>query len=141
MRKKRISKTSNYKIGRNFEYRVKRYYEEQGYYVVRSYASKGPADLYCMKNKGKGLTKVLLIQCKNYKGKLKEHEIEGLQLLAQATGGTPVHVWKNEIRELESIEIVKKRFRLSFKGILQRLKELKKRFIVGIQRNKEKQVC
>ena len=94
-----------------------------------------------MKNKGKGLTKVLLIQCKNYKGKLKEHEIEGLQLLAQATGGTPVHVWKNEIRELESIEIVKKRFRLSFKGILQRLKELKKRFIVGIQRNKEKQVC
>lgn len=145
MRKKRISKNRNYKIGRNFEYRVKRHFEEKGYFVVRSYASKGPADLYCMKPHGsiayknfmtssdcevKTTTELLLIQCKNYKGKLKDHEIEGLQLMAQATGGTPIHIWKdNNTRNLNLTKIQKKKFNLSFRGILDRLKELKKRLI------------
>ena len=112
-RVKRISKKTNYKIGRNFEYRVKRYYEKLGYYVIRSYASKGAADLYCMKptlikysNTQNPIgTELLLVQCKNYKGKLKEYEYEALRAMSQMTGGTPIHVYKDKERKLRFVPI------------------------------------
>ena len=37
--------SQNYKIGRNFEYRVQRFFRKYGFYVNRSYASKGLFDL------------------------------------------------------------------------------------------------
>ena len=41
-----ISMTNkNYQIGRRFEYRVQNYFRKYGYYVIRSYASKGLLDL------------------------------------------------------------------------------------------------
>ena len=41
-----ISMTNkNYQIGRRFEYRVQKYFRKYGYYVIRSYASKGLLDL------------------------------------------------------------------------------------------------
>ena len=35
----------NYEIGRRFEYRVQNFFRKYGYYVIRSYASKGLLDL------------------------------------------------------------------------------------------------
>src|SRR5215211_7491719 len=81
-RKKKISKNTAYKRGRAFEYRVKKHFEKQGYYVVRKYASKGAEDLIAMKKmivpsnsisvsmsegvKGIAIcSETLFIQCKN----------------------------------------------------------------------------
>lgn len=107
--KKRISKCNNYRIGRQFEYRVKKYYEKLGYFVIRSYASKGAADLYCMKPTGylddPKTTELLLIQCKNYKAKLPEIEQDNLRDLAPQTGGVPIHVFKDKQRKLNFVTI------------------------------------
>jgi len=37
--------SKNYEIGRRFEYRVQNFFRKYGYYVNRSYASKGLLDL------------------------------------------------------------------------------------------------
>jgi Holliday junction resolvase len=100
-RRRKISKNTNYKKGRAFEYRVKKHFEELGYYVIRSYASKGAQDLTAIKqieiedDDGKGSTicsEVLLIQCKNLKveRKLSQKECNNLRVLAIQTGGTPL---------------------------------------------------
>ena len=72
----------NYKIGRNFEYRVQNYLRKIGYYVVRSYASKGLYDLIAIPNKFiseyKYPKKPLLIQCKS-NGYVKPSELENLK--------------------------------------------------------------
>lgn len=48
-----------YKKGRDFEYRVKRDMEKKGYTVVRSYASKTPADLTAVRD-----GQAVFVQCK-----------------------------------------------------------------------------
>lgn len=93
---KRISKNTAYKRGRQFEYRVKKHFEKLGYYVKRSYASKGAEDLIAIKAlEAYAASKVLLIQCKNLKveKKLDKKEINNLKALAKQTGGTPLHVF------------------------------------------------
>jgi len=106
---KRISKNTAYKKGRAFEYRVKKHFEKLGYYVKRSYASKGAEDLLAIKkiivpsnkisvSKSKGIegiaicSEVLLIQCKNLKveRKLSKKECDNLRILSKITGGTPM---------------------------------------------------
>jgi Holliday junction resolvase len=102
---KRISKNTAYKRGRAFEYRVKKHFERNGYYVVRKYASKGAEDLIAIKQAGTDLldyqrnqlqyvtmSEVLLIQCKNLKveKKLKREDAERLIKLARQVGGTPL---------------------------------------------------
>ena len=52
---------TNYERGRAFEYKVKRYLEKRGYFVVRSAGSRFP-DLIAIKN-----GKVLAIEVKNHK--------------------------------------------------------------------------
>lgn len=58
----------NYTSGRRFEYRVKKYLEKKGYYVMRSAGSKSPFDLIAIPKHnhtcGSGLN-ILLIQCKH----------------------------------------------------------------------------
>lgn len=57
----------NYQKGRNFEYRVKGYLEKMGYYVVRSFASKGVFDLVAVPPASctrRWKCEPLLIQCK-----------------------------------------------------------------------------
>lgn len=117
---KRISKNTAYKRGRQFEYRVKKHFEKQGYYVVRKYASKGAEDLIAMKSNKVGyynentkkpvfaiLSEVLLIQCKNLKVEkpLKKEEKDRLKILAQQCGATPLHAFNRNhkliIEELE----------------------------------------
>ena len=57
----------NYISGRNFEYRVKKYLEQRGYYVIRSAGSKTPFDLIAIPTTDNLalLPDVLLIQCKH----------------------------------------------------------------------------
>ena len=72
----------NYKIGRTFEYRVQNYLRKIGYYVNRSYASKGLYDLIAIPNKFiseyKYPKKPLLIQCKS-NGYIHPTELENLK--------------------------------------------------------------
>ena len=48
-----------YRLGRGFEYRVRDYLRKNGYYVLRSPQSAGPADLVALRP-----SEVLMIQCK-----------------------------------------------------------------------------
>ena len=98
-RKKRISKNTAYKRGRNFEYRVKKHFEQRGYYVVRKYASKGFEDLIAIKEMsiptdsgGIETSEVFLIQCKNLKVErpLKQKDKKGLKKLAKQCGAIPL---------------------------------------------------
>jgi Holliday junction resolvase len=115
--KKRISKNTAYKRGRNFEYRVKKHFERNGYYVVRKYASKGAEDLIAIKSIelvtagnsiGNGMicSEVLLIQCKNLKveKKLKREDAERLIALAKQCGATPL-LASNQNHKLNIIEV------------------------------------
>lgn len=53
----------NYNSGRRFEYRVKKYLENKGYYVMRSAGSKSPFDLIAIPKYNGSI--ILLIQCKH----------------------------------------------------------------------------
>lgn len=60
----------SYKIGRNFEYRIRNWLIRRGYYVIRSYGSHGAFDLVAVPPKSSRLRRTLLIQAK-YSGKNK----------------------------------------------------------------------
>jgi|GEM_PF-906068 len=114
MVKKKISKNTAYKRGRAFEYRVKKHFEKQGYYVVRKYASKGAEDLIAIKSMDLTETnavpnyssEVFFIQCKNLKveKKLKRIDAERLIALARKCGGTPL-LATNQNHKLNIIEV------------------------------------
>lgn len=83
-----------YKKGRAFEYRVKDFFSKNGYQVIRSAASKGPADLVAFK-KGE----ILFIQCKigNF------HNIREWNLLvdiAESVGAKPIFATIDEQRKI-----------------------------------------
>lgn len=73
-----MSDASSYRKGRRFEWRVKKFLEAKGYWVMRSGGSKGPPDLAAAK-KGEGL---FLIECKVNKSDFSSKE--RLELLAEA---------------------------------------------------------
>ena len=56
----------NYIAGRRFEYKVKKYYEDKGYTVLRTSGSHGFADLIAIKPLPNGRI-IIFIQCKNRK--------------------------------------------------------------------------
>ena len=68
----------NYIAGRNFEYKVKKYYEKQGFIVLRTSGSHGFADLIAVKNtqiflsNGYFKKTIEFVQCKNRKPTKKE---------------------------------------------------------------------
>ena len=77
----------NYVKGRNFEYRVQNYLRKKGYYVIRSYGSKGLYDLIAVPPKGQ----TLMIQAKSNgyikpleRKSLEENRLkwDGLQIIA-----------------------------------------------------------
>lgn len=96
--KKKISKNTAYKKGRQFEYRVRNYYEKLGYYVRRSYASKGIEDLIAIKARNPITSEVLLIQCKHNRKyiPLSKKEKNNMLKLATKTGGIPIHAYSDE---------------------------------------------
>ena len=60
----------NYVKGRNFEYRIIKWLRNKGYYVIRSYGSKGTFDLVAVPPTNSRLSKALLVQAK-FSGKNK----------------------------------------------------------------------
>ena len=82
----------NYQSGRSFEYRVKKYFEKQGYYVMRSAGSKSPFDLIAIETnytKGKLIsTHILLIQCKHGSKVLPKERLELFDLERDMIGVT-----------------------------------------------------
>lgn len=61
----------NYISGKNFEYKVRDYFVNKGYFVVRSAGSKGIADLVAF-NSRNAAEYPLLIQCKHHAINKKE---------------------------------------------------------------------
>jgi len=92
----------SYKKGRSFEYRVRRYYEKQGYLVIRSAGSKGIADLVAIKG-----DEVLLIQCKIRKY-LNKWEKEQVKYWKPRVNAKFVLAWRKGKRKLviEEIRVV-----------------------------------
>ena len=77
---------TKYRIGRDFEYRVRDSLRRDGFFVMRSPASRSPIDLVAIKP---GL--VLFIQCKR-SGALPPAEWNALYDLATACGAVPLMV-------------------------------------------------
>lgn len=73
---------SNYTRGRYFEYRCKTILEAQGYVVIRSPQSRGPADLVAMRD-----GEILFVQCKTGAGKLSADARAALIEMARQAGG------------------------------------------------------
>jgi len=93
----------NYESGRAFEYRVKRHLESKGYYVVRSYASKGTFDLVAVPPKTSRLSRALLIQAKHSrkgKGYVRPEEARQLGEAAKRYEGFCLIAY-NEKRKLK----------------------------------------
>jgi Holliday junction resolvase len=115
-------KNKAYQKGYRFELRVKKHFEQKGYYVVRKYASKGAEDLIAMKSitvaivnrdndrvktKPIVVTESFLIQCKNLKveKKLKREDAERLIKLAKQCGATPL-LATNPNHKLTIVEVI-----------------------------------
>ena len=80
----------SYQQGYAFEYIVRNKYEEKGYYVLRSPASKGPVDAIALMD-----GEINLIQCKSYKGHFSKEEEEKLIKLANSINAQAILAYKN----------------------------------------------
>lgn len=76
--------TTKYAQGRQFEYKVRDYLVEHGFFVIRSAGSKGVVDLVAFKTK-----EILFIQAKRT-GILPPHEWNSLYWLATDLGAVPL---------------------------------------------------
>lgn len=85
-------KTSIYRLGRQFEYRIRDYLKKLGFFVLRSPASKSPIDLVAIR---KGL--VLFVQCKT-SGTLPPKEWNALLDLSESVGAVPVLAEREKVR-------------------------------------------
>ena len=73
----------NYVAGRSFEYRIIKFLINRGYYVVRSYASKGVFDLVATPPRSSKLSRAICVQAKySRKGKIKINPEEKIRLAA-----------------------------------------------------------
>lgn len=82
----RLSHAKSYRKGRQFEYRVRDFLGDKGYFVLRSPRSRGPVDLVAIR---KGA--VLFLQCKSW-GNIGKEEKERLVDLAESVSAVPILV-------------------------------------------------
>lgn len=64
---------TNYLRGRNFEYKVKKYLQEQGYHVLRTAGSHGMYDLIAIKFELQ--PSIIFIQCKARLGSSRKESL------------------------------------------------------------------
>lgn len=69
----------NYISGRNFEYRVKKYLESKGYFVLRSAGSHTPVDLLAVHPI---YYHILVIQCKHGTSRTNKKSLSDLNITA-----------------------------------------------------------
>jgi len=77
----------NYISGRRFEYKVKKFYERIGFFVVRTAGSHSPIDLIAFRKNG--TRKPIFIQCKYKRGgnpSISDKDREVLVCLRRALG-------------------------------------------------------
>lgn len=74
---------TQYSRGADFERKVKKLWEAEGYFVVRSAGSKGPVDLVAF-----GATRPVLIQCK-ISGRISKAKLIELVELAERVNARP----------------------------------------------------
>lgn len=79
-----------YCLGRRFEYRIRNFLRERGYFVLRSPRSQGPVDLVALK-----MGQILLIQCKTG-GAMSNCQKEELINLAKSNGAIPLLAYKRK---------------------------------------------
>ena len=73
---------TKYAVGANFEREVKKFFESNGWFMVRSAGSHSPVDLVAIKKtEGYKEPKVIFIQCKTT-GRVSQKEFDILQRLA-----------------------------------------------------------
>jgi len=88
---------TNYQKGRNFEYRVKKYLEEKGFFVVRSAGSHGIFDLIAVETYGEpddySEHLVYGIQCR-VDGKTKKEEVEKMKEIYWKYGIIPIIAYR-----------------------------------------------
>ncbi len=87
-----------YNAGRAFEYRVRDYFIERGYFVLRSAGSRSPLDLVCLK-----AGEMIIVQCKR-DGRLGKVEREHLIALGEEFG-CQVQLVSREGRKLKLQEV------------------------------------
>ena len=80
-------KTANekYIAGRKFEYEIIRYFEEKGYYTIRSAGSKGLADIVAISYNNRPCDMPIIIQAKKYKDTKPKPEQEFIDFDINAT--------------------------------------------------------
>jgi len=91
----KVPKTTMYKRGRVFEYRVRDYLKGLGYFVMRSPASRSPVDLVAIAQ-----GQILFVQCK-LSDQLCPAEWNELFDLAESTGAIPVLATRSAPRRLD----------------------------------------
>lgn len=77
-------KSSLYKLGRSFEYRVRDMMREHGYFVTRSPQSRSPVDLTCIRKDS-----IVVVQCKRG-GQFHRQEWNEFYRLATSIGAEPI---------------------------------------------------
>ena len=82
------AQNNRYAIGRRFEWRVRDYFKENGYFVLRSPRSAGPVDLIAIRK-----DELLFIQCKT-DGWMSHKDKEKLYELSQSVGAKPLLAWR-----------------------------------------------
>ena len=90
-----------YVSGANFERQVKKQWEEDGWIVVRSAGSHGPADLVAAKG---GI--IRWIQCKT-DGNLSKKEIDALKRVVKIGGGIALLAYKEKIKGKNTVTVVR----------------------------------
>jgi len=75
----------HYIVGHNFELQVKKFYEGNGYLVVRNGKSQIP-DLVALKAR----EDILLIECKYNTSRLSKAERQKMREMAQQAGAVPI---------------------------------------------------
>jgi len=86
----RRSLNRSYLRGRRFEYKVRDYLRDKGYFVLRSPRSLGPVDLVAIKR-----GEILFVQCK-VRGTISSKEKDELVFLADSVGAKPLVACKGE---------------------------------------------
>jgi len=89
---------TKYHKGRNFEYRVKKYLEKKGYFVVRSAGSHGIFDLIAIEKVGDNVGMyenfVYGIQCR-VDSNVKKEEVEEMNRIYEKFGIIPILAYRD----------------------------------------------
>lgn len=89
---------TNYEKGRRFEYRVRDFFREHGFLVIRAAQSK-PIDLVCLKD-----GKSILVECKTNRKALRRQTREELLKMAECSHAIAVFAYK-EKRQMKLLNV------------------------------------